>query len=208
MNFIYDIVLNFNKEYYYFFEWSKKDNVINIKKIPFFLIDYQTFKIFRENNVTVNKEFIDVLRDKTLTYTRTKIGPSCLVTNGKEVMGLLFNDNGVVIKKSSLLLDEEEEVIDEIVSDSVYKIDIIDNKKGKRKYVNRIEKEKKDFLINYISKEKNNINLKYLYYDYFEKEEKDIETAKVNLINEIKKNWNTRFNELYETVKLFNKIKN
>ena len=48
MNFIYDIVLNFNKEYYYFFEWSRKDNVINIKKIPFFLIDYQTFKIFRE----------------------------------------------------------------------------------------------------------------------------------------------------------------
>ena len=34
MNFIYDIVLNFNKDYYDFFEWNKKDSVINIKKIP------------------------------------------------------------------------------------------------------------------------------------------------------------------------------
>ena len=27
MNFIYDIVLNFNKNYYNFFEWNKKDSI-------------------------------------------------------------------------------------------------------------------------------------------------------------------------------------
>ena len=32
MNFIYDIVLNFNKNYYNFFEWNKKDNIISVKK--------------------------------------------------------------------------------------------------------------------------------------------------------------------------------
>ena len=42
MNYIYDIVLNFNKEYYYFFEWKKNDSIINIKKIPCFLIDNNT----------------------------------------------------------------------------------------------------------------------------------------------------------------------
>ena len=28
MNYIYDIVLNFNKEYYNFFEWNKRENTI------------------------------------------------------------------------------------------------------------------------------------------------------------------------------------
>ena len=38
MNYIYDIVLNFNKEYYSFYEWNRKDNILGIfqmfPKIP------------------------------------------------------------------------------------------------------------------------------------------------------------------------------
>ena len=53
---------------------------------------------------------IKCIKDKTYTYSRQKLGPSCLVSNGREVMGVLFNEKGNLIKKSSLLLDEEEEV--------------------------------------------------------------------------------------------------
>ena len=42
----------------------------------------------------------------------------------------------------------------------------------------------------YISNEKNDINLKYLYYDYFEKDEDNIKDIKDKLIKEIKNNWN------------------
>ena len=45
MNYIYDIVLNFNKEYYSFYEWNRKDNIINVKKIPLFLVDNECFNI-------------------------------------------------------------------------------------------------------------------------------------------------------------------
>ena len=38
MNYIYDIVLNFNKEYYNFFEWNKRDNIVNVKKIPLYVM--------------------------------------------------------------------------------------------------------------------------------------------------------------------------
>ena len=51
MNFIYDIVLNFNKNYYNFFEWNKKDNIISVKKIPLFLVDNNTFKIMKYDRV-------------------------------------------------------------------------------------------------------------------------------------------------------------
>lgn len=208
MNFIYDIVLNFNKEYYHFFEWNKKDNIVNIKKIPLFLIDNDTYRMMKYDKVTVAEDFISLIKDRTYTYSRIKIGPSILVSNGKEVIGLLFNEKGLLLKRSSLLLDEEEEVLEEINSDEIYKIEIIKRQKVTYENISRIEKENKDYLIKYINKEKNNLNLKYLYYDYFEEEEEDIQKIKNRLINEIKNNWNKKLDNLREIVKLFNKIKN
>ena len=160
------------------------------------------------NIITVDQDFIKNIKDKTSTYTKLKIGPSCLITNGKEAMGLLFNDKGNLIKRSSLLLDEEEEVLDEVSDNNRHNIGIIKNQKRRIFNINRLEKEKKDFLIRYISKENSLINLKYLYYDYFEKEEQDIDIIKKTLIREIKYNWNKNFQDFYNTVKMFNKISN
>ena len=125
MNYIYDVVLNFNKDYYNFFEWYKSDNIINIKKIPFFLVDNNTYTSMKYNIIIVDQDFVRSIKDKTSTYTKLKVGPSCLITNGKEAMGLLFNDKGNLIKRSSLLLDEEEEVLDEVN----------DNNKSKKKNI-------------------------------------------------------------------------
>ena len=207
MNFIYDIVLNFNKEYYNFFEWNRKDNIINIKKIPFFMVDNETFLTMKYDQVTVSTAFVDMIKDKTFTYSKYKVGPSCLFTNGKEVIGVLFNERGMLVKRSSLLLDEEDEVLEEMDSDSVYKIDIVKIKKVKPSNINRMEREKKEFLIKYINKENSEINLKYLFYDYFERDEDNINSIKEILIKEIKNNWNEKFIKFYETVKIFNKIK-
>lgn len=129
MNYIYDVVLNFNKDYYNFFEWYKSDNIINIKKIPFFLVDNNTYTSMKYNIIIVDQDFVRSIKDKTSTYTKLKVGPSCLITNGKEAMGLLFNDKGNLIKRSSLLLDEEEEVLDEVNDNNKYNIGIIKNKK-------------------------------------------------------------------------------
>lgn len=208
MNYIYDIVLNFNKEYYSFYEWDRKDSIINVKKIPLFLVDNECFNIMKYDNVSVSKDFINVIRDKTYTYTRSKLGPSLLISNEKEVMALMFNENGNLVKRSSLTLDEEEEVLDEIGDNEVYCIPIIKHTKVKRDNITRGVREKRDFLIKYINSEKNDINLKYLYYDYFEKDEEDTKVIRDTLIKEIKNNWNKKFNGLYDTVKIFSKIKN
>ena len=208
MNYIYDIVLNFNKDYYYFYEWNKKDNIINIKKIPLFVIDNITFNMMKYDKVVVSSNFIDLIKDKTYTYSKIKIGNSCLLSNGKEVIGVLFDNNGNLIKRSSLLIDEEEEVLEEIDNDDIYKIDIISSKKLKQQDINRGEKEKKLFLNRYIKKEDNITNLKYLYYDYFEKEENNSTIIKKHLLEKINGKWNDKLNNFYETVKIFNKINN
>ena len=208
MNYIYDIVLNFNKEYYNFFEWNKKDNIINIKKIPCFLINDKTLHILKYNNVIVDMSFIELINSKTIAYSKQKLFISCLVTNGKEALGLLFNDRGVLLKRSSLLIDEEEEVINETNDYKLYNIPIIKYETILVRNVNRRQKDKMQFLSNYINKEKNTINLKYLYYDYFEKEEDNVYNIKKNLLYEINNNWNNKLDNLFTTAKMFNKINN
>ncbi len=208
MNYIYDIVLNFNKEYFYFYEWNKKDNIVNIKKIPLFVVDNNTFNMMKYDKVVVDSSFTELIKDKTYTYSKNKIGSACLISNGKEVIGILFDNNGNLIKRSSLLIDEEEEVLDEIVNDDIYNINIVSSKKVKREDINRTEREKKLFLNKYIKRENNIINLKYLYYDYFEREEDDISLIKKKLLDNINGIWSDKLNSFYETVKIFNKINN
>ena len=208
MNYIYDIVLNFNKDYFCFYEWNKKDNIINIKKIPLFVVDNNTFNMMKYDKIVVDSSFIELIKEKTYTYSKNKIGSACLISNCKEVIGVLFDNKGNLVKRSSLLIDEEEEVLDEILNDDIYNINIVSSKKIRREDINRIEREKKLFLNKYIKRENNIINLKYLYYDYFEKEEDNNIIIKKSLLNEINGNWNDRLNSFYETVKIFNKINN
>jgi len=208
MNYIYDIVLNFNKEYYNFFEWNKKDNIINIKKIPLFMVSNNIFNNMKYDIVKVSNDFINMIKDKTYIYSKKESIISCLISNGKEVIGVMFDTEGNVIKRSSLLLDEEEEVIDELYDENVFDIDILSVKKRKNNEINRVQKEKSNYLLRYIKKENNTLNLKYLYYDYFEEEEEDIVKIKDRLNFEIINNYNKKLSKLYDTAQIFNKIKN
>ena len=208
MNFIYDIVLNFNKEYYNFFEWNKKDNIINVKKIPLFMVSNSIFNNMKYDIVKVSSDFINMIKDKTYIYSKKDSIISCLISNGKEVIGIMFDTEGNVIKRSSLLLDEEEEVLDEVYDENVFNIDIVSVKKRKISNINRMQKDKSNYLLKYIKKENNTLNLKYLYYDYFEEEEEDIVKIKDRLNYEITNNYNKKLSKLYDTVQIFNKIKN
>lgn len=208
MNYIYDIVLNFNKDYFYFYEWNKKDSIINIKKIPLFIVSNNTFNKMKYDNVVVSSDFINLIKDKTFTYSKNKIGNGTLLSNGKEVIGVLFDDMGNLIKRSSLPIDEEEEVLEEINDEEVFNIDIVSSRKNRHDDINRIEREKKAFLNKYIKKENKITTLKYLYYDFFEKEEENIFIIKEKLLKEINGNWNSKLNSFYNTVKIFNKISN
>ena len=38
MNYIYDILLNYNKKLYEFYDWNLSDSIVHIRKIPIFKI--------------------------------------------------------------------------------------------------------------------------------------------------------------------------
>ncbi len=207
MNYIYDIILNFNEEFYDFYEWKNNDNVINVRKIPVLKVDENTYVSLRNNKVQVSMETIDSLKKNFSLYNEKIEGNIiCLVTNGMSAFGVMFNNNGYLIKRSSMLFDEEEEVIDESENIKEVKIEFIKNEKQKSNNISRIVKEKQKFIKDYISSLDDELTLKYIYYDYFEKEE-DKNNIKEILLSEINNKWNSKLSKLYDLTKLLNKVK-
>ena len=207
MNYIYDIILNFNEEFYDFYEWKNNDNVINVRKIPVLKVDENTYVSLRNNKVQVSMETIDSLKKNFSLYNEKIEGNIiCLITNGMSAFGVMFNNNGYLIKRSSMLFDEEEEVIDESENIKEVKIDFIKNEKQKSNNISRIVKEKQKFIKDYISSLDDELTLKYIYYDYFEKEE-DKNNIKEILLSEINSEWNSKLSKLYDLTKLLNKVK-
>lgn len=207
MNYIYDIILNFNEEFYDFYEWNNNDNVINVRKIPVLKVDENTYVSLRNNKIQVSMETIDSLKKNFSLYNEKIEGNIiCLITNGMSAFGVMFNNNGYLIKRSGMLFDEEEEVIDESENIKEVKIDFIKNEKQKSNNISRIVKEKQKFIKDYISSLDDELTLKYIYYDYFEKEENKNNIKEI-LLSEINSEWNSKLSKLYDLTKLLNKVK-
>ena len=191
MDYIYDIVLNFREKYYDFYEWHKNDKLINIKKVPIYKISTKDYLNIKNNEVTIYKDSLP------------KQNKIFLITSGIEVMGILIDDNGKVLKKSSLIFEESDDILsdqDEIKTIGIkYHIDSL----NKIKYISRVNEEKMKYLTNYfnhLDKIKDEYFLKYLYYDIYNIEENNIDIIYDNLLKLSK---NDAF-KLYDSVKKIN----
>ena len=188
MDYIYDIVLNFQDEYYDFYEWKQEDKTKNIKKILLYIINNKSYLTLKYNDVIIDRKSLPK-KDKIF-----------LITNGMEAMGILINEEGKVIKKSGLLIDELTDITNNIKKQKKVKIFFKEVIKKKISYESRVSKERKKYINNFLSnidKEKDKYLLKYLYHEIYNKEEENI---------------NKIYNELYElkntnTFILYNSIK-
>ena len=201
MNYIYDIALNFQDNYYQFFEWSKQDKIKSIKKIVVYHIPDQDLIDLTYNQITVDSTFLDTLKQDNKKYKKIM----CLVSNTSQTIGLLFSDEGKLLKRSSLLFEEETEVNCFAQELPLTKITYQNNKKVAPNYCLRVEIEKKDTLAQYINKTNDTITLKYLYYEYFKEECDDITKIKASLFNIIETEWNKEKNNLYQIINILEK---
>ena len=179
MDYVYDIVLNFQNKYYDFYEWLPQDKIININKIIIYKISSDNYLDIKNNNILIDKNSLP------------KQNKMFLITSGDEVMGILLNNRGEVIKKSSLLFDEADDILKKKhnMKKIVLKYTII--KKQKPVYKSRIKEEKlafvKDYLKN-INKEADEYILKYLYYDIYNVMESDLEKKYQKLLSIVETN--------------------
>lgn len=211
MLYIYDILLNFNKKYYEFFQWKSSDKIINVKKIPVFKISDDDLLYFKYHDVRVNQDFLNKIEGMSSFYSKNNIYNKniCLFSNTKETLGIMFDNSGKVIKRSSMIFDEEDEVNQEVINEEVINIDFIEKNKKKINLMSRVYNDKKEFLIKYINglNDKDDLYiLKYIYYDCFELEVNCIDTIRNDILKIINNDEN--LDKLYDLVNLLKKIKN
>jgi hypothetical protein len=209
MNYIYDILLNFNNNFYDFFEWNINDDIIHVRKMPIFRVDSNTLKDLTYSNLKINVNFLESIKYKTEIFNNRDINSinyACLLSDGNRVCAIYFNEDGTIKLRSDLLIDEAIEVFDVIESIVETKLDYkIINIKQKDDYKTRNEVEIEQYLIkqiNKLKKENETEKLRYLYYECFSIKEFDINKIMERLNNEIKNNWDNVYSKVYNFLKI------
>lgn len=204
MNYIYDILLNFNKNLYEVYEWNKTDEIKHIRKIPLFKISNDNLFNILNNKVKLDMEFLNKVYNKTDFFIKNKINSieySFLVTDGREVVALKCR-NLMIVEYSKLLYEEELEVLE--YSDSVrltdIKYEII--QKIPNKFETRNEPSIKKYIYKQIEKiinEDDYYKLNYIYLECFNKKiDKDI---KKQIYLDLQNNWDDVYLKVYDFLK-------
>lgn len=193
MNYIYDIILNFNEQIYDFYEWNKGDNLSHVRKIPLFRINSKDLYNIENNYIVLNDDLINKIKGKTEIFSGRTIKniDACIFSDGTSVIAVKFKNNKYFFSK--LIIEEEMEVVE--VVNRMREININYEMIGKR--LSSLKTRKEIEIENYVKKELNkleknheNEKLQYLFFECFGKEEYDIK----KLYNES--------NKIYEILKL------
>lgn len=175
MTYIYDILLNFNEEYYEFYDWNKEDIIVHIKKIPIYKITEKDLKNIVYGNVVFDNNFLEIIKDKTEIFSkheRNNMKYSCLLCSSEKVLAVTLNENGKVLSKSDLLIDEYNEILNIIDECNYMNINYIIEKKDEiNEFKTRKTKEREKFIKRELEKFNDN-ELKYIYYEFFFENEK------------------------------------
>lgn len=212
MNYIYDILVNFNdKEVYDFYEWDQSDNIEHLRKIPIFKVDFKTLKDFKEYNIVIDKTFLKNIKNKTEVFSNKLINYieySAIFTDSSDLVIMEFDNDGKNVLKSSMLLDELEDTLEE--SEMLEETKILYNKKNKissNEFMTRNEKTVLNYIrkeINYLTKVKNYDKLKYLYFEWYNKKENDINKIISGLHKILEIGFNSNHRKLFDLIKFSN----
>lgn len=111
---VYDILVNFKKYPYEFYEWEKEDDISHIRKIKAYKVDDKTLYDIMNYQTKIEDDILKDSEYKTEVFQNHKVirlRYSFIIYNEDVALALLLDDTGVVLKKSRLLFDEEDDVI-------------------------------------------------------------------------------------------------
>ena len=213
MNYIYDLILNFQKEDCDFYDWNSDDKFIHIRKSPLFRVDSDVLYTMVNFDFTVDDVFLKKIINRTEVFSKKNIKiikNMCVVSDGKEAIAIKFTNSGKKEKMSRMLLEDKEDILD--IANSI-EVTNINTNVEKRNLNNLFRTREEQKIYNYIQKELNIENydkLKYTYFECFNRVEDKYETILSELNKLLNNNWNTCYKRIYNILKLSstNKSKN
>ena len=113
MKYVYDIILNFNDNYFEFYDWNKKDEITEIRKIPIFKVSNQVLYEIKNYTVQFDDLFISKIKNKTEYFSGRiiKLETAFLITDGLDVIAIKI---GKKLKYSSLQINEELDILEDL----------------------------------------------------------------------------------------------
>lgn len=216
MIYIYDILLNFcdNDLIYDFYEWDNKDDIENIKRIKLVHVKKDVLDDLLEYETKIDMDFLLKIYRTCEVYNgkKIKILDYCLLfSDGDRVIAVEFDKDGNSIYKSKLLIDEEDEIA--VLASNLELYDLVYKKENKI-LNNRFFTRKEVSVRNFLSKEiedayklKKYDKLKYLYQEYFDKENSSLKMIKEELLDSMKDSINNKHLNMYNLLRISNKKK-
>lgn len=188
MNFIYDILVNFNNDLYDFYDWNTNDSITHIRKIPLFRVSTIDLEKIKKFNLKFDIEFLKKIENKTEKFTSRdveKIEYVAMFSDCNEVIVVKFNGSGLSCQLSKLLVDEQEEVIDVCnrCNESSINYEVL-NKRDIDLFKTRNQIEKRKYLLKSLKRlevNKDFDKLKYLYFECFDIQEESLKKVISNL---------------------------
>lgn len=188
----FDILVNFKKRAYEFYEWEKDDDIKHVKTIPTFKVSRDCLYDFINCNLVVEKSFLDIIYKKTEIFCKGIIKVldySCILFCEEKVLAVIFDNDGKLIGKSNLLFDEADDVVSSFGGLKETKIHYkIISTINFPCNCTRKESKKIDFLLKYINDiytNKIDYEIEYIYFECFNKKNENVEEAYLELKKQV-----------------------
>lgn len=209
MNYYYDVLLNFLDTNIYFYEWDSLDNIEYYKRVPLIQVNSKTLKDFINNNIVVEKEFLDTIKDKAKKRDNCS-SYTAIFADKNGSIALEFDENGKSIARSFLSLEDDLNICEILYTIDILKvnykintsIDYNDNLRIEDKIKLIIKTEVKS-----LYKKQDFTKLKYLFMEWFNKIPVDNEVMYQLMIEELNNKIGDKEKKIYDLIKLsYNKV--
>lgn len=204
MNYYYDLTLNFVNENLMYYEWDEFDNIEIFKKVPLFQVSSKALKDFINNQIQVNKEFLELIKNRTRKKSEV-CEYVALFADKNGAIAMEFNEDGIEIARSFLNIDDELCLLEVLYTLRTEKIEYKIIKDVKYNSNLRYEDKIKHLInteVNGLVHKNNFSKLKYLYMEWFNKEPKSNEEMIIDMKNNLKAEVTNDTLRVYNLIKL------
>lgn len=209
MNYVYDILSNFNQELYDFYDWDKNDNFTHLRKVPSFRVSKEVLVDLMFKKVKIKGNLLKLIKDKTQVFTKEGVDviEYCfIVSDSVTSLGVILDEDGVVYKRSKFLVSEELEINKCLKTSKIYNVEY-NLLSSKTHYSNMTRNEEKvtNLILNELELIMDSTDkIDYLYYEWFNTNKGKNKYKK--LVSSIKSSYTSKHEYILELLNLL-KIK-
>lgn len=208
MNCYYDLILNFSEENIPFYEWDENDDLEYIEKIPLYKISEKDMSIILQNNIKIDKDFLDLIEDKTFLKKAGLVNAieyAVILTDTKSSIALEFDKQGNLLYRSNLMLEDDLNVIEMAftLNKKNIKYEVINEIKmcDELRVITKMRNTIKDEIVK-LYQDKNISKLSFLFLEWFGKNESNLKNMYLKMLKDLEKDYDENHYKIYELIKL------